>query len=188
MNMRSVPFCLASFILIMISGISSEAKASDVLFQNMPAKFGYVDFHRAVNEVSDGKRAKQRLSDSFRDKQREIERIQTELSSARESLDRDRILTSPEALAQREEKYKQRVSNLQQKYDIYKREIAGKENALTQDIVAKLHSIVKEIGKEEGYALILEKSQEVVLFSPDGNDLTERVIALYDGVRRGGKK
>lgn len=147
-----------------------------------------VDFNRAINEVSDGKRAKQRLKDEFRERQQELDRMQNELKTARDSLDRDRLLLSQEVLEEREGQYRRKFSELQQKLDNSKREMAAKETELTHDILSRLRSIVKEIGKGESYTLILEKSQDVVLFAPEGSDITDRVISLYDGASGKTKK
>ena len=39
---------------------------------------------------------------------------------------------------------------------------------------------MREIGAKEHYTMILEKSQDVVLYSPPGADLTSRVIKEFN--------
>jgi len=39
---------------------------------------------------------------------------------------------------------------------------------------------VRGIGQKEGYTMILEKSQDVVIYSPAGADLTSRVISQFN--------
>lgn len=143
-------------------------------------KVACVDFNRALNEVADGKRAKARLKDEFKEKQQQLDRFQKELVEMRAQLDRDRLIISQEALSQKEEKYRQKFSELQQRLEGFKKEISAKEAELTGDILGRLKSIVKDVGAKEGYALILEKSQEVLLYSPEGSDVTDRVIQMYD--------
>jgi outer membrane protein len=147
-----------------------------------------VDFNRALNEVSDGKRAKQRLKDEFQEKQQQLDRLQSELKSVKDSIDKDRLLLSAEALNEKEQKYRQKYSELETKLESFKREMAAKEVELTKDILTRLRTIVRDMGKEGGYTLILEKSQEVVLYSPEGTDLTDRVIQAYDQQGKGSKR
>lgn len=150
-------------------------------------RIGYVDFNRALNEVSDGKRAKQRLKDEFEEKQAKLDRLQSELKALKDGIDRDRLIVSEEALRRREEEYQRKFNELQNRLDGFRMEMSTREHNLTNDILSRLRSIVKEIGRDEGYVLILEKSQDVVLYSQDGGDLTDRVISAYDR-GRGTKK
>ena len=62
----------------------------------------------------------------------------------------------------------------------FQREMENREGTLTQRILKKLRNIVNTIGQKEGYSLILEKSQDVVLYAPHGDDITGKVIATYD--------
>lgn len=184
--------------MMMKSALIGAAAIAALLFLQPPAiagegdaaalsRIGYVDFNRALNEVSDGRRAKQRLKDEFQEKQQKLDRLQSELKNLKDGIDRDRLLVSEDALKRREENYQRKFGELQQRLDSFRVEMASKETNLTQEILTRLRSIVKEMGREEGYLLILERSQDVVLYAPDGGDLTDRVIAAYDR-GRGTKK
>ena len=48
--------------------------------------------------------------------------------------------------------------------------------------------MIKEMGQKEGYTLILEKSENSLLFADEKIDLTEAVIKAYDAKsKKGGK-
>ncbi|MFA4874494.1 MAG: OmpH family outer membrane protein [bacterium] len=149
-------------------------------------KIGYVDFNRAINEVSDGVTAKKRLKDEFREKQQRLDILQAELTAMKDDLDRDRMLLSAEAIEAKEKQYRDKFVEVQQRYADFRRQIADRETHLTEGILQRLRDIVRGFGDSEGYALILEKSQEVVLYAPSGRDLTNRVISEYN--RGGGSK
>ncbi|MFH0799787.1 MAG: OmpH family outer membrane protein [Pseudomonadota bacterium] len=173
---------------LLLAAGSLSAGVRDEGLSGGAQKIGYVDFNRALNEVSDGKRAKQRLKDEFQEKQQQLDRLQAELGKSKDSIDRDRLLLSPEAVDEKEQNYRRKFSELQQRLESFKKEMSTKESELTKDILGRLRSIVRDIGKDEGYTLILEKSQDVVLFAPEGGDLTSRVINAYDRGRGGKKK
>ena len=40
--------------------------------------------------------------------------------------------------------------------------------------------IVQEIGKKEGYLLIIEKSNAGVIYNPESIDITDKVITAYN--------
>jgi Skp family chaperone for outer membrane proteins len=40
--------------------------------------------------------------------------------------------------------------------------------------------VIKKVGEEEGYTLILEKNETIVLHASKAIDLTDRVIKVFD--------
>jgi outer membrane protein len=60
-------------------------------------------------------------------------------------------------------------------------EIQKKERDLTQPIVNKLKSILEDIAKKEDFTVILEKSENSVMWAKKDIDLTDRLIKTYDG-------
>ena len=149
-------------------------------------RIGYVDFAKALNSVSDGKAVRKRLEDEFRDKQQQLDEQRKALDIMRESIDKDRVILSDDDLRAKEDKYRAKFYELQQMLSSFRKEMESKETNLTKRILDQLKSVVKEIGDNEGYVLILEKSQEIVLYAPAAEDLTDRVIEIYN--KTGGRK
>ncbi|MFH1830782.1 MAG: OmpH family outer membrane protein [Pseudomonadota bacterium] len=149
------------------------------------SKIGYVDFNRALNEVYDGENAKKRLRNEFKEKQQKLDRLQDELTSMKEAIDRDRLLLSSDVIKSKEKAYRQKLTDVQRRFAEFQLEMSEREAHLTEEILDRLKKIVKFIGDDEGYALILEKSQEIILYAPGAYDLTDRVIKQYNS---GGSK
>ncbi|OGQ50489.1 MAG: hypothetical protein A3I09_01130 [Deltaproteobacteria bacterium RIFCSPLOWO2_02_FULL_47_10] len=147
-------------------------------------KFGYVNFQQALNEAEEGKKAKATLKSEFDEKQKKLDLVQNELQAMKTDLDKQRLILSAEALKDKEEEYRKKFIELQQKVGSYKEELQIKEARLTSDILVVLHNIIKGIGEKEGYTFILERSQEVVLFSPKDSDLTDRIIKEYNAMSK----
>ena len=51
---------------------------------------------------------------------------------------------------------------------------------MTQKILRKMMAVIKKIGKEKSYTMILE--QKVVLYHDKGNDLTKIATRTYDRI------
>lgn len=143
-------------------------------------RIGCVDFTRALNEVSDGKRAKKRLRGEFKEKQERLNLMQGELTKMQDDLERDRLMLSSEEIDVREKAYRQKLMDVQRRFADFRRDMSEREINLTEEIIEKLRNIVQKIGESEGYALILERSQEIVLYAPKVEDLTDRVIKEYN--------
>lgn len=162
------------------ASLAGDGEASD----SGAIRIGYVDYSRALNEVSDGRRAKKRLEDEFKEKQQQLSKLQSELKSLKERLDRERLFLTSKELEKQEKEYRQKFFELQQRLQSFKGEMAAREAHLTESILERLRNIVNNIGKQGGYSLILEKSQAVVLYTPESCDLTSGVIKEYDSNRR----
>lgn len=177
--------CTALAAVLLLSGGGAVAGA-DATPAPTPARIGTVDLDRALNAVSDGKAAKRRLKAEFKERQGRLDRLQAELREERETLERDRGTLSPDELGRREEHYRRGFQDLQGKLVAFREAIARKEQQLTEEILRRLRQTIDRLAEEEGYALILESSQGIVLASPGATDLTDAVIRAYDGT--GGKR
>ena len=61
-------------------------------------------------------------------------------------------------------------------------EFGKKEKEMTQKILRKMMGVIKKIGKEKSYTMILE--QKVVLYHDKGNDLTKIATRTYDRINK----
>lgn len=172
-------------VVLVLVVMAALFAARYVSAENAPNKFGYIDFQRALNEVEEGKKAKSMLKGEFDEKQKKLDAVQNELQAMKADLDKQRLILSADALKTKEEEYRKKFLELQQKLSTYEQEIKGKEAKLTSDILVVVNSIARNIGEKEGYTMILEKSQDVVIYSPTDADLTGRVIKEYNGMSKG---
>jgi len=176
---------MAVLALVAGTAICVPARAADEVGA---ARIGYVDIGSALNKVSDGQAAKRQLKLEFKEKQQRLNLMQKELEALRDELDRERIALSSEELESKERAYREKLTDVQRRFADFQRDMGEREARLTDEILKKIRQIVSNIGEEEGYALILERSQDVVLYSPNAGDLTERVIKEYNsgsGSKRG---
>lgn len=174
----------AASVLVTGAAVSSYAAANrgDSI---AGVRIGYVDFTRALNQVSDGRQAKKRLRSEFKEKQDRLNNLQSELTKMKEEIERDRLILSAGEIKTKESLYRQKLMDVQRRFADFRREMSEREAHLTEEILERLRKIVKTIGERDGYTLILEKSQDLVIYSPAAEDLTDRVIKEYN---RGKKK
>jgi outer membrane protein len=165
-------------LLLMVSAVKFS------FAEQLPYKFGYIDFQKTLNEVEEGKKAKSMLKSEFDEKQKNLDVVQTQLQAMKTDLDKQRLILSADTLKEKEDEFRKKFMDLQQKIATYEQELKNKEAALTSNILVVVHKLVKNIGEKEGYSLILEKSQDVVIYSPVDADLTDRIIKEYNGLSK----
>lgn len=170
-------------LMTLVTAISLFAASAGYTAESAAAagfKVGTVDFERALNSVDEGKRAKEKLKKELDAKQKEINGLQEELKKMKEELDKQRLILSAEALREKEESFRTKFLQLQELSNKHKMELQTQEIQATSGILNRLKEMVTQIGKQDGYTLILEKSQDIVLYSPPDADLTDRIISMFN--------
>jgi len=147
-------------------------------------KVGYVDLQKALNLSSAGKAAKEKMRAKFKDYDADVQKKQDELKKLKEELEKQAMLLSPEARAAKERDYQQKVKDYQRLTKDIQEELQQTDAEFTRKILEEIFKVVQNIGKQEGYTLILEKTESSILYASDGIDMTDRVIQVFD--RQGG--
>jgi len=161
-------------VLVTVGGLlTGRAYAADI-------KIGWVDMHKAMNECYAGKEAKKVLTQETEKFQRLIAERQKELQQMKESLEKQGLMLSPDARAARERELQTTVRDFQRWGEDAQNGLNQKRAEMERNISSGLTKVVQEFGAREGYTMILEKNENIVLFTSPSTDLTDRVIKAYD--------
>ncbi len=143
-------------------------------------KVGYVDLQRALNQSKAGSSAKQQISGKVKEYENTIEAQQKELKKLKEELEKQAMLLSDDARAAKERDYQKKLKDFQRFTKDIQEELQQKDADFTRQILESLFEVLKDLGKKEGFTLILEKSESSVLYADDSIDLTEKLIKAFD--------
>lgn len=143
-------------------------------------KVGYVDLQKALNLSAAGKAAKDKMRAKFKDYDVDVQKKQDELKKLKDELEKQAMLLSPEARAAKERDYQQKVKDYQRLTKDIQEELQQTDAEYTRKILEDIFKVVQQIGKQEGYTMILEKTESSILYASDGIDMTDRVIQLFD--------
>ena len=143
-------------------------------------KIGFVDIQKAINECNAGKEAKKAITKEVEKFQRLIVEKQRELQTMKESLDKQSPMLNPEARATKEKEYQTKLREFQRWGEDNQNEVNQKRMEMERNIALGFQKLIKKVGEEEGYTLILEKNEMIVLFASMSIDLTDRVIKIFD--------
>ena len=157
------------FVFVSLSVIAAET-----------LKFGYIDLQKTLLTVDEGKKARQKLKDEFDAKQKEFVTKQDSLKKMQEDFEKSKDVLSETARKQKAEEFQRAYFEYQQEAEKAQRDMQEKELKYTNEILKVLRDIAKEIGDEKGYTMILEKTENGVLYAKSGMDLTNIVIERYN--------
>lgn len=141
-------------------------------------KMGYIDIQRAIVESQSGKKAKENFQTQVKKAEGELLKEKQELERLKSDLDKKSPLLKEEERRSMEKELDRRYLSYQRTMRDSQEELRQRENEMTGVILRELEKIVAEIGKNEKFTLILERSQ--VLYIDQGIDITNKVIEVYN--------
>lgn len=143
-------------------------------------KVAIVDFQRAINETEEGKKAEATLNAALEEKKKKFEILKQELDSLRQDFEKQRLVLSGKLLDEKRDVLQKKLIEVEQTGMGYEQDLSQKKAQSLQNIVMGLQTVVREIGGQDKYDFIFEKSQGGVLYSPIAEDITDRVIKTYN--------
>lgn len=163
-------------LLIMGAGAAAFAREAD--------KAGYINIQRVVSESTMGKKKaeehaviREQKDKILREKLTEIEALNNELKKEREkkTLDRKKIAETMEKIQQKNKEAERYVADA-------KEELAKKDLEFVREILVKAAPILRDIGDNGGYAVILKNIEDIVYVGP-GADITDEVIKRLNSIK-----
>ncbi len=147
-------------------------------------KIAYVDIQKAVNESNAGKDAKKLITKDVEKFQGQIADKQKVLQNLKESLEKQAPMLNQEARATREKEYQNKLREFQRWGEDTQNEINQKRMDMERNISLALQKVIQKVGADEGYTLILEKNESIVLYVSKALDITDRVLKAYDAQKK----
>jgi outer membrane protein len=153
--------------LVMVFSFSIAAHAAEM-------KIGIVDFQQVVEKSEPGQRIESGLKKEGERMEGELTKDKEELKNLKEKIEREAMVMSREAREEKEIEFRVKARNLQDKEKRYRAEFVGKQRQEVDKLRSVVLEIVQELGKKEGYTLVLSKVG--VLYHANAVDLTDKVV------------
>lgn len=179
--MKKVLFVVAISFFVLLSVAAGKSYASEII------KVGIVDLAKALNESETGKKAKSDLEALIKSKQAIIDEKAKKAETLKTELEKQAALISPEAKKAKEEELERAIRDYQRTVSDAQAEVQKKEAEITNDILKEIRSVINSFAQEEGYGIIFEKVEGVVLYSSQNIDVTDKIIKRYNEMKAKGK-
>ena len=160
--------------LIFLFGCTTIAFGAEV------AKIGVVDLQRVLDLSSAGKdantevgREHKKLKDQLLVRKEEIDALYTKL-------DREGVVMSKEMRDKKEREMRIMINDLKRDEKQYEDQLRKLNKAVVLRIQKEVTVLLEEIGKREGYLMIVSKRDGGVIYHRDTIDLTDEFIKYYN--------
>ena len=161
--------------ILVFSAFGAVARAAEM-------KIGYVDIQRALNESEAGKEAKVVMEAEYKTIQTEIVQREGELQTLQETLQRQGMMLSEKGRKEKEREYQNRLKEYKRWREDRLGGLKQKERDFTKATLMGLATVVKKLGEDEKFTVILEKGQ--ALYISGTTDLTDRVITIFNSTNK----
>ncbi len=161
------------FLTILAVLFTFNAYAADI-------KIGYIDLNRALNDSDAGKTASATLENMIKAKQAEILEKGKKIKALEEALVKQAAILTEEAAKEKKDEHDRLLRNYQRMVKDSQEEVQKKQKELMENILKEIRKTVTQLGKDEGYTMIFEKAESILLYHSDEIDLTAKTIQQFN--------
>jgi len=138
-------------------------------------KIGYVNTQRVLKESSEMKSIEERITKLTDSKRDEFKPRQEKLTQMAKELQTQSSVLSPEAFEERQIELAQFKSQIERDLQAAQEQVEVEQRKAIAPLLRKVQEIINEIGRDDGFALVIEPHQGV-LFLGESIDITDKVI------------
>jgi outer membrane protein len=120
--------------------------------------------------------------------QKQVDSQKGDYDKLRDELEKKGQLLSADARREKTEALERKTRDIRRLLDDLEKELQKKEQTMGAKILRELEGIFTRVGKEKGYAVIVERRQAGVVYGAPEVDVTEEVIKAFDDEMRKAKK
>jgi outer membrane protein len=167
---------LIAIITLAFVAITSLAFAADV------AKIGVVDFEKILKESSAGKLTQKELRAKGEGFQGKLKKEKDSLDAISKAFEREALVLSPEKKREKEREFRIRVNDFKKMQEDYTKTLRRFEMELINKMQKDVFQIANEMGKQDGFLLIIERKTAGVIYMPSKVDITDALITKYNAM------
>lgn len=142
------------------------------------AKIGVVDIQKVLLASAAGKMAKADISKKARDMEAALNEKKNEIQKLQDTLERESLVMSKDKREEKEREIRIKVNDIKVLKGKFEQDLKVLENKVVQQIQKEFETLAKEIGREQGYLLII--TNQTVIYAPNTIDITDELIQKYD--------
>lgn len=156
-------YLILCFFLILVESVNSQTKVA------------HVDTYELITNMPEMLAVQEELNSYSKEKEAEIRLMEAEIRSISDKYSDDAMNVSQEENEKRQKEIQVMQENIRLFTNQIVKELQEKERSLTEPILEKVISVIKEVGKENGYDYVLDSSKNQGVILADGDDLMEKV-------------
>ena len=148
--------------------------------QDERLKIGVVDLDQAITSTNEGRAARDEFDRKKRQHEATLGPLIEQYQEGAKELESKQFVLSDDARFQKQLD----LAELQNQIENKQKEVQGQLQVDRERLIAplrtKLIEIVEEVGREEGFSLILHRNSPGIMYSKEGLDVTDLIIEKFN--------
>ncbi|MCB9073077.1 MAG: OmpH family outer membrane protein [Bdellovibrionaceae bacterium] len=143
-------------------------------------KAGVIDMQKAIQSTKAGKKAKDELEKEFEKKKVDLKKKEDDLKKRAEEFEKKKMVLADKSREEQQIALQQDMMKFREDLNKSQMMIQQKERELTKPILDKLQKAISDVAKEKDLSVVLEKTEQSVMWAKADMDITEEVIKKAD--------
>ncbi len=143
-------------------------------------KLGVVDIDQAISSTEEGKAAREEFARKQREAEAKVQPLLERYKEMEADFKAKKFVLSEDALFQRQLDLVELRNSIQSRLKEIEGQLEVDRKRLEGPLSAKLVQIVEEIGKGEGFTMIMRRGAPGILYTREALDITDLVIEKYN--------
>ena len=165
-----------AFVLLALGALLVWGTAA----QDEAIKIGIVDIDQAISSTDEGKAAREEFARKQREAEQQMQPLMDRYKGVEEELKAKKFVLSEEALFQKQLDLAEMRNLIQNKIKELEGQLQVDQKRLEGPLTAKLVEIITDVGKTQGFTLILRRGTPGVLYTREALDVTDLIIQRYN--------
>lgn len=163
----------AAVITMMVLGFGMTAHAEET-------KIGIVDLDQAIGATAEGKAAREELERKMRDAELDMKPMMERYQALGEEYQKKSVVLSPEKLREMQLDITELENQLKLKQSEFENRLQLDRQRLVEPLMQRLQLTVNEVGRDQGFSMILIRGAPGVLYYKEALDITDIVIEQFN--------
>ena len=148
--------------------------------QDEPIRVGIVDIEHAISSTEEGKAAREEFARKQREAEAQVQPMYERYRALEEEIKAKKFVLSDEALFQKQLDLAEMRNQIQNKGKEIEGQLQVDQKRLEGPLTAKLVNIIEDLGKSQGFTMILRRGTPGLLYTREALDITDIVIEKYN--------
>jgi outer membrane protein len=145
-------------------------------------KVGFVDMQKAITTTKSFKRSMTKYQTSYKSEQTKIQAKEEAIKKKKDELEKQKFVMSPDLVAKKEEQWRNDYKDFKRYVQDKNESFQRTRDEMGRQILVKMMAVVKKLGKEKKFTVILENKS--VLYNDSTVDLTDIVVKRFDALHK----
>lgn len=154
--------------------LTGTSPAADV------GKIGVVDFQKILEVSNPGKAAQAEIDKQGKQMETDIKDRGAAIEDIEKKIEQESLAMSKEAREEKQRELRIKIGDFKALQRKYMEDFKALEMQNIDRIQKEVIALVQDIGKKEGYTMIVERRSGGVVYMPSSIDMTDTVIQIYN--------